>query len=531
MAQADGNVKDGSNLRTLTVDFGYEVANTIYGFDAHFNYLGFKIDGEFVTNIHHYMFSDGVPGTGLPPNEPQDLTPRKGHRYSQTDNAYYLVAQKDWKRIGFAGEFFKMGKFYRPHMNYYLPRDISGSGYNIRNDFVRMTLIEDNDDDDQYPDIMHIPQAMAVQMLSLLDPDGVFPGNDIDHDGFPDNEKNDNRFPDYDEPFLMFDVDPDEFVFGDDFNNNTIPDFRENDLKYDTPYDLDRKGRHIYLRYTPQKNINFILGSFRTRGIGLDNRTDDDYMKLKFNYDVYNVGNIYAEYRYEKIRDNIQDQYVVVPTRYMWKATPWGQMSRYDMDLYYDEVEYRNSKVNKLFLDSRIRGIPSITIENHLRYERNNQIEGTMYDNTFQHHDILSTFAMVNKFIYTRMLGNFIFSPGVKFRLYKKGRSESLNPLDHYMMRIPLVYVKYQVSQKTNISWGMQGFKGFEMLYRDYIQSHTDYRQVNYILQVENRTNYWGFDVWGGFGFQIEHVMFDEDYRKFEEYKSSSFFVKMYIGN
>jgi len=41
------------------------------------------------------------------------------------------------------------------------------------------------------------------------------------------------------------------------------------------------------------------------------------------------------------------------------------------------------------------------------------------------------------------------------------------NPLDHYMMRIPLVFLKYRVSQKTNISCGMQGFKGFEMLYKD----------------------------------------------------------------
>ena len=64
MAQADGNIKDGSNLRTVTVDFAWEVANTIYGFDAHFNYLGFKVDGEYVTNTHYYMFSDGVPGTG-----------------------------------------------------------------------------------------------------------------------------------------------------------------------------------------------------------------------------------------------------------------------------------------------------------------------------------------------------------------------------------------------------------------------------------------------------------------------------------
>ena len=50
------------------------------------------------------------------------------------------------------------------------------------------------------------------------------------------------------------------------------------------------------------------------------------------------------------------------------------------------------------------------------------------------------------------------------------------------------------------------------------------------MLQIENRTNYFGFDVWGGFGFRFEEMKFDEDYRNFEEYKSSSFFVKVWIG-
>ena len=390
-------------------------------------------------------------------------------------------------------------------------------------------MIEDNDDDDQYPDTQYTDKAMAFGIRSLVDPDGVFPGNDLDHDGYADNEKNDNNFPDYDEPFLMFDVDPDEFVFGDDFNNNTIPDFREDDMKYDTPYDLDRKGRHFYLRFTPLKNVNLFLGSFRTRGVGLDNRTNDDYFKVNINYNVFNIGKIYAEYRYEEIQDNIQDSFVVVPTRSRY-ASGVHAGARYQRDFYYDEFEYRNSKVNKLYIDSRIRAIPAITLENHLKYESNNQVEGTMYDNTFQSEDILTTLAMVNKFVYTKQWGNWTFSPGVKFRLYKKGRSESLNPLDHFMMRIPLVYLKYRISPRTNVTLGMQGFKGFELLYKDYIQGHNDYRQINYTLQIENKTTYFGFEVWGGFGFKLEEIKFDEDYRKFEEYKYSSFFVRMWLG-
>jgi len=414
-------------------------------------------------------------------------------------------------------------------MNHYLPDVVTELTYNTKNDFVRASMIEDNDDDDMYPDAMMYPQGMMTNMLSLRDTDGVFPGNDNDHDGIPDNDKNYNT-PDYDEPFLMFDVDPDEFVFGDDFNNNSVPDFREDDLKYDTPYDLDRQGHHINLRFTPQQNVNFYLGSFQTRGVALDTRTDDNYFKFNLNYDVYTVGKIYAEYRYERIKDNIQDQYVIVPTQNKYMANPWGVFSRFDSYLYWDEVEYRNSKVQRFFLESTVRPVSILTIENHVKYEMNRMVEGSMYDNTFQPKDNLSTLAVVNKFILTKKWGNWTVSPGIKFRLYKKGRSESSNPLDHYMMRIPLIFLRYDLSSRTNITYGMQGVKGFELLYKDYIQDHNDYRQINNTIQIENRTNYFGFDVWLGFGYRLEEVTFDKTYRKFEEYKSSTFFSRLWLG-
>jgi len=97
-------------------------------------------------------------------------------------------------------------------------------------------------------------------------------------------------------------------------------------------------------------------------------------------------------------------------------------------------------------------------------------------------------------------------------------------------MRIPVVLLKYQISPKTNSKLGLQGFKDFELLYRDYIQSHNDYRQVNYVLEIGNKTTYFGFDIWGGFGFKLEKRIFEEEYRSFEEYKSSMFFVQMWLG-
>ncbi|MFC1542139.1 hypothetical protein ACFL50_06805, partial [Candidatus Latescibacterota bacterium] len=529
-AQADGNVKDGSNLRTITVNFGYEVANIIYGVDAHFNYFGFKIDGEYVINRHNYMFSDGYAGTGVSAVPLTDITPRKGDRYSYSDNAYYMVVQKEWEKFGFVGEYFKMGKFYRPRMKYVNPRLVLGINSSGRNGTQTMTLIADNDDDDQYPDVMPYAMGMGNRVHTFNDPDGVFPGNDLDRDSFPDTDKNFNSIGDYNEPFLMLDSDPDEFVFGDDFNNNTIPDFREDDIKDDTPYDLDRRGHHLYMRFTPQENVDLILGTLQQRGVGLDTRTDDNYLKLRFNYNISSVGRLFAEYRHNRIKDNIQDNYIIVPNRPKPIMGIYGFNSRYAMDLYYDEIEYRNSSVNKLFFETKMRPLPSITVDNHLKYERNFRIEGTAYDGVYQAEDIINTFALSNKIVYTKQIGNFSISPGIKYRLYKKGYRESLNPRIHYTMQIPVLFLKYMVSARTNVTLGFQGLKGLESKFSDLIQSQNNYTQKNILLQIDNRTDYFGFEVWGGFGIQLEDFKYTEEYRIFENYKTSSLFVRLWLG-
>ncbi len=537
VAQCDGNIKDKSNIRTVTLNFGFQVATVLYGLDADFNYRGFKIRGEFVKNDNHYMFAEGAPGTGSPLTSIANQEPRNGGRFTESDNAYYLVAQKDWEMFGFNAEIFKMGKNYKPYMDYFnIAADDAAYGTNApssRNRFSRVNMVEDNDDGDSYPDTMLTQRTVGYRILSTEDPDGVFPGNDADNDGISDNNKNNNSLPDYDEPFFMFDIDPDDFVFGNDYNNNTVPDFREDDMKLDTPYDLDRQGHHYFFRVSPIKTIDLIAGSMKTGGVGTSSKTDNDYVKAILNYDVFHVGKLYAEYRYEKIKDNFRDPYIRVKEQMKEQYLEPGIQSskgRYERDLYFDELEYRNSSVNRLFLESKIRAVPSITLENHIRFERNEQIEGDMYDGSYQPFDVLSTMAMVNKIVYTRQFGNFVFSPGVKFRLLKKVRSESLQPLDHYLMRIPLVMLKYIISDNTDIALGFQGLPGLPLNYVDYVQSQNDYERSTYTLQLQNHSGYFGYRVWGAIGYTFDQFGYQETDRQFEDYKTSSFFVKMNLG-
>ncbi|MFC1573621.1 hypothetical protein ACFL30_00395 [Candidatus Latescibacterota bacterium] len=534
MAQAEGNIKDQSNVTRLTVNFGLQVASVIYGVDMDFNYRGLKIKGEYVANSSHYMFPDDVPGTGLPPSVVEGLPPRTGHKWEQVDNAYYMTVEKKWEKFGFAGEIFKMGKFFRPYLDYFY--GVSGGSYtnlNSRNFTARVPLIEDNDDDDQYPDTMLVQRSMGFNIRSSEDPDGVFPGNDADNDGVADNNKNNNSIPDYDEPFLMFDTDPDKFVFGNDFNNNSIPDFREDDMKWDTPYDLDRRGMHFMLRYSPVSSVSLVAGSFRTHGVGSHYRTNDDYVKLIVNYDVFTIGNIYAEYRYERIQDDIRDQYIQVSSKMKEEYLEQGitaSVGRFTRELYYDELEYKNSHVSRLFLDSKIRAIPALTLENHVKFEKNDQLEGLMYDKTYQPGELLKTLAMVNKLVYTKSFGKWIFSPGIKFRFYRKVRSDIPRPGDYYTTRIPLVLFKYVISDRSNIMLGLQGLSGIEFDFKDKVQSENDFKQQSYILQFQNSSTYFGYNIWASTGIKYDEKQYAETKRSFENYKSSSVFVTVFLG-
>ena len=262
----------------------------------------------------------------------------------------------------------------------------------------------------------------------------------------------------------------------------------------------------------------------------MDYRNNDDYFKAQLNYKVFGVGEIYAEYRYEEIRDNIRDKFLQHETSMQAFSGGYDTSTRYKSQLFYDELEYRNSKVNRIWVDSNVRALPSITIENRVKFESNRQIEGTMYDKVFQPKDEIRNLAMVNKIVYTKQWGNFIFSPGINLRFYKKVRSESIQPLDHYLMRIPLIMFKYIISTDTNVALGLQGIPGLEFQYKDYVQTVNDLKRKTYTLQLENKSTYFGYNIWAAVGILYDQLDYDEEYRAFEEYKSTSTFIRIFLG-
>ena len=117
------------------------------------------------------------------------------------------------------------------------------SGLDYARQGNRFDLVEDNDDQDRFPD--------AFRADFLVDDRQVFPGWDLNNDLVPDFNQNDNRvkansIPDYEEPFLRFQVDRPEFLFGVDMNHNFWVDLYENDTEPDYPYRRDQAGFNVY---------------------------------------------------------------------------------------------------------------------------------------------------------------------------------------------------------------------------------------------------------------------------------------------
>jgi hypothetical protein len=153
-----------------------------------------------------------------------------------------------------------------------------------------------------------------------------------------------------------------------------------------------------------------------------------------------------------------------------------------------------------------------------------------MSDNIYQPKLDINTVAMVNKVVYTKSWGNWVFSPGVKFRFYKKDRSESVRAKDFYMYRIPLIMFKYIISPRTDLMLGLQGIPGFELKFKDFVEAANDYGQRTYILQLQNRSIYFGYQIWAATGLQYDRIKYNQTFRSFENYKTSTLFVKVFLG-
>ncbi|MCC7263553.1 MAG: hypothetical protein IT369_13630, partial [Candidatus Latescibacteria bacterium] len=287
VAQAPGNIKDSSNQRVLSFDYGLPTANQLLGFTLEVaGFHGVQAYAELDLNSQYRQY----------PNLSLD------EHYTARTRATAGLFNLSWN----AYPFFAFGEGFRTAANYttsmpLLDRD---GNPNYTQSLWRYEFVEDNDDQDQYPDWLR----RGGGELDLE----VFPGWDENNDFVSDFNQNDNRnspnlVPDYEEPFLRFSVDRPEYLYGMDMNHNQWIDRFENDEEPDYPYPRDRQGYNAYGGAFLDPDTKLNLGRQRLRQLVARRYSRDTYLLLTLDKDHPSVGRVRVFEDLHRVEDDIPE--------------------------------------------------------------------------------------------------------------------------------------------------------------------------------------------------------------------------------
>ena len=527
VARAKGNPQDGVP-RLVRVKSGVPTGLSLYSVNAHGVLRGFEINAEFSRSRSFYQYASGTPQPRVALEDVSTNALQReampGGRSSVNDNAFYVTVKKDAERWGFGAEVFSIGPLYTTEFRSYIgrdERDTSGNPIAYNNTMIHR-LVEDNDDNDRYPDSWYNNAPSGLQGQS--DVDGIFPGLDEDKDGIPDTNRNFNAIPDYQEPFLMYTADPPIYDFGEDANHNDVIDVRENDIDADLPYDQDIKGFHTYLSVAPLRGVNLTLGVKDTRQIAGPAPDRSFYSRIGYARRIPSLGNFMASASIERIKDGIEDELSVYSDRVLTvaeqfeldfaglqrniKVAPFLEGPREDPLL------FLNSTRSRIYVDTKWGSVNSAwKIRNKIKFETNNQHAGEVFDGTIQEGRRLNRWTMVNTFDYKWQFGSRIglFS-GIKMRYLREWDSDEENDTTRETHMIPIAKLQYWLTERTRLQFGMQGL-GFFLPYRveDSVGLDNTFEQYDAVLMISNSSKYFGYLISTNAGINRRNKEYESD--------------------
>jgi hypothetical protein len=505
VVRSNGRRSGESNRKIVEFDYGLPTGQSLASVAAEANLIGLRFSGEAVHNVQNYMFPVGD---------------NEGDRSTQRAWAYWFKGVKDLPGgLHLGGEFYRLDPDYsggydsqRGGMAFQLDTQAEGST-RVNSDTQEFGIVEDNDDDDQWPD--ELPQDTASPGINSYPgwPNAsVYPGLDDNLDNVPDLDRNENFLVDWEEPFFTYESDPPEFVYGIDFNNNGLPDFRENDNKPDYPYDRDQKGRHIFARWDKMGRLGstISLGYYNNKQIVGGGGSKALYLRYAYKAKKPGWGQVQFHYDIKKVEDDIRDDsyiYLVPPDDD--SIIPW--INRPDSapgsagffrPATPDPLLMRDSWVSSAFVETRYRGLKNLNIYNAAMWMRNSQaeIEGEagVLD---QEEDVRTRFIVINKIDYTWHWYGLKVSPKLKHRLIFENHVDPLTSLHHvpnqrtsYSDFIPIVQLEYNLTPRTGFIGGAQGLPLLRYKHWDRSNKDGTFDQTDYVLMFNIRSEYLGFD-------------------------------------
>ena len=525
--RAEGNVQDLSNMEWVRMDAGAWTGRSVLGFDGKWEALGGRIRWEYARSLEYRQYPDGKPGH-REDREIKGVRQWLGERSSTDDASYYLTAEWAGKWWAGGGELFSIGpEFTRQLIS-------TDAGNLLRNEEITDGFIEDNDDHDRWPD--RGPGVRGQHLgAAEFDPDGIFPGNDEDNDGLPDTNRNGNDLPDYEEPFLLFEVESDAYFYGRDWNHNGVADEREDDLEPDLPYQLDQRGFHLFTKAFLPGGFTLTLGRLKAHGIASGGRNESTYAGIAFRWERPGRSAIEFESFLQRVRDDIENSYHIFEET-LSEPTADGswhpQGARvYEHRIVADLLEWRNSVDRQHYAEGEWRPVAGMRLWGNLRYALNRQKSGKLVDGTDQRADELRLMSGVAKVEY-------VWHPGGSWEvtaqakgLFLQRRRDSL-PVDlqNEWTLLPILKARYSLTPRTELHLGTQGLPGLPLRRKDRDDGRDSLEEEVRILEVSNRSSYFGYDISTNLGVRITRREYDDISRTNDEIDVTSVFMRVFLG-
>lgn len=342
-ARAAENVKDGSNLTVLKLPYGLPTATEIFGFTLEATRLwGFDLYGEWDRSVSYRKY------------------PNRAHTKhlgaADQGDGWMLNLSKIAQPFFFFGEAYSMAHNY--NTSAILARGETNIDYSDQGRFF-YELVDDNDDQDRFPDWQRIFQNIDVE---------VFPGYDENLDFISDFNQNDsedlpNLVPDYDEPFLKYGTDRPEYLFGLDMNNNIWVDRFENDDEPDFPYPRDHEGYNIYGGIDLLPGIRLTVGRTDERLIAGDGKNTTNYVLFTLERDYPGLGRLKIYENFRIAKDDIEND-----------LRQWSEFERRNVPTV-DPLAARDTWINSTFMSFKYTQIEDVNFVSKLKYDRWHQNE------------------------------------------------------------------------------------------------------------------------------------------------------------
>ena len=538
--RSKGNVRDLSNLRRVRFDVGENTGNFVYSADANLTLSGLEISAEYARSSVYSRYPGRIDG---------QTAFDSARRFADRGAAYFLNAVRRFGHGLIGAELFSINPEFQTEMRSFLHYENSLNRSHLDgllNDYMYWQTVDDNEDGDRYPDIKYGNAPGIPPDRVCTDLDGVWVNQDTDNDGAPDTNRNLNRLPDYEEPFLMFDVEPNTYVYGLDRNNNDEPDLREDDAEVDYPYEYDERGYHLFGQWDLTRHWSAGVGHYDINEIAGNGNSRSTYGHLSFQKQgAGKLNRLFLESGLRKVQDDIPDEIVVFDDdagardvrfggrgiAYSRPVQPgFGLPVHMVLEFLPDQQFYRDSIVSDTYLEGRVLPWSSIEFVQKLRGRFNWQQGGKLRGGLFQRQRRVDFWTSASRIQYVWRWGKLIVTPQYKLMLLRLVDRDRDVRLESELRSIPILRIEYPLLSRTNLRVGFQGMGPIPYRRRDDTSQRNSFEQRTAFASLTNSSRYFGYELITTMGFNAEKIEYDSPFLDDRDIHVRTFFVTVLVG-